>query len=193
MARQKKSKIASVITWLVLLLLLIGAIGAIVRLSGIGKDDITDMIKPTFRVEYDEKSYTVDNQNSVVLLKGNEAEFAVKNGNKFSVRVLPNVTEETDFTYTVNGKTYLYSGEKDLTEAFGIKIFENTFVIDMSRDYSLENVLSKVWGGETVTVGEHGSFPYYKLVVTSSDGKTVEMVLQFDVSKVVLTPDIIVF
>lgn len=191
MARQKKSKIISIITWLLLLLLLVGGIGAICHFAGIGKDDITDIVNPVFRIEYNSNVYKTDTENVIALPKDGRARFEVKGTKSYSAVIVPNVTTETDFTYTVNGKVYPYSGEKDLSKAFDIKCYDNAFTVTTDGDYTLENILFKIWGVETVTISEHGDFPLYKLIVTSSSGEIVEMLISLTVTGITLPANIV--
>lgn len=193
MAKQNKSKIISIITWVIVLLLLVGAIGAIIHFTGINKDDITDIVKPVFRVEYDGKVYKADTENVIDLPQSGQARFEVKGTNKYTVIIAPNVTAETDFDYTVNGKTYPYGGEKDLSFAFDLKKYDSAFTLSADNDYSLESVLSKIWGVDDISVNEHDNFPLYRIVVTSSNGETIEMLFGSRVDGVIISPDKIIF
>ncbi len=192
MVRHKKSKFASLISVLLCLFLFVGGIGAIFYFAGIGKDDITDIINPTFRVEYNGKTYKTDTKNNVISLSANsQTRFQVKGVKGYTVSVAPNVTEETDFTYSINGRTYPYSGE-NLTLAFDFNYYDNAFAVVLDNDFSLEKVLSKLWGAETdtVIVAEHGDFPLYKFVITSISGEVIELPFGSSVTDITL-PDII--
>ena len=137
MAKRKKSKILNVITWLLLLLLLVGGIGAICHFAGITKDDITDLVNPAFRVEYDGKVYKTDTENNVIALPTNsQARFEVKGVKGYTVAVAPNVTDETDFTYSINGKAYPYSGE-NLALAFDINYYDGAFAVVLGDDFKI--------------------------------------------------------
>ncbi len=177
MARQKRSKIISVITWLLLLLLLVGGIGAICHFAGIGKDDITDIVNPTFRVEYAGKVYKADTENVIVLPKSGQARFEIKNCENCAVKVLPNVNAETDFIFTVDGQEHKYSEVQDLTAVFikANNVYGDYFVIDCNNDFSLESVLSMLYDIEQITISEHVNIPPYKIVVTSSNGQVIEL------------------
>lgn len=192
MSKSNKSKLVSFITLIVVLLLLVVAVGAICHFAGIGKDDITDIVNPVFRIEYDGKVYKTDTDNSLALPNSGQARFEVKGVDSFTVKVAPNVTEETDFTYTVNGQTYSYLAEKDLTAVFDLKFYDNAFALDMGTNYGLENVLARIWGTDDIIVGEHGNFPLYKIVVTASNGEIIEMPFGVSVTGISI-PDHIVF
>lgn len=198
MAKQKKSKFVSVITWLLLLLLLIGCIGLILHFLGIGKDDITDIINPTFRVEYDGNVYKADTENVLALPESGQARFEIKNCESCTVKVLPNVTDETDFTFTADGNERKYSDVSDLTAVFiqTNNVYGEYFIIDCDNDYSLESVLSSALGADSVVIPVAEITDPYKLVVTSSDGEVIEIlfggthIYGFDI---VLNPSSIIF
>lgn len=193
MKRQKKNKFTNLITWVLLLLLLFGIVGGLLHVANIGKDDIVDIVKPSFRVECDGNVYRVNTNNIFEVPKSGQVRFDVKNCKDCSVKVLSNVTAETDFTFTVNGQEKKYSEIGDLTSAF-IKpknVYGDYFIIDFDDDYSLKSIISRLYNSEDITISEHDSFPLYKLVVTSSD-EVIEIILYFGVEKVEL-PESIVF
>lgn len=191
MAKQKKSKFVNFVTWLLLLLLLLGGIGVILHFAGIGKDDISDMVNPTFRVEYDGNAYKTDTENIVSISQGGQARFEVKNSGGFTVEVVPNLTAETDFSYSVNGQTHMFSEENDLSGVFGLQVFDGAFTVNFDNATSIESVLSTIWGTEDITVGERGSFPLYKITVVSSRGETVNIFLYYGITKIELPESII--
>lgn len=189
MSRYKKSKFVSSIS---IIILLLGCIGVVLYLSGVRKDDLTDIINPVFRVEYDDNIYKADTDNIISLPSKGQARFEVKGTDGYSVKVVPNVVEECDFNYTVNGKSYSYFAEKDLSSAFELQSYASAFVLDMSEKYDIESVLSRLWGSDNITVGEHESFILYKFVVTSVDGQVIELPFGSSAIKIVL-PESIVF
>lgn len=189
---KKKINFASVVTRLLILLLFVCGIVVTLRFAGIGKDDIKDIITPVFRVEYGGEIYKTDTENLIALPESGEVRFEVKCANSYSVVIVPNVTAETDFSFTVNGLEYPYSGEKDLSRGFELTCYDNAFTINTDEDYTLESVLSKIWGTDNVTVSEHDTFPLYKLVVTSSSGEKIEILLSFYIMSITL-PENIVF
>lgn len=195
MARQKKSIIKSVITWLLLLLFLAGGIGVICHFVGIDKDDITDIVNPTFRVVSGESVFKADKENVFYLPASGQARFEIKGTKGYTAKVIPNVTAETDFEYTVDGISYPYSGETDLSYAFDLKCYDNVLTINTDSDYTLESMLSKLWGidKEFVTVNEHENFSFYKLLVTSLNGENVEILLNIQVTDITVYPDKIIF
>lgn len=178
MARQKKSKIVNVITWLLLLLLLAGGIGALCHYSGIDKDDVINAVYPVFRVEYGGKTYkSTTANNAVVGLENGRNRFEVKGTDSFSVVIVPNVTAETDFTFSVGNEDCKYSEETDLSVAFDLQCYDNAFTLT-ADDCSLETILSKIWG-KPVTIGERANIPPYKIVVTSANGEVIDLIFPY--------------
>lgn len=175
MTNKNKTKFISVIVWLLLLLLLIGGVAMVLHFAGIGKDDIIDIVKPTFRVEYGENVYKSETENILDLPESGQVRFEIKNCESCTIKVLPNVTAETDFTFTVNGQEKKYSEVEDLTAAFiqPNNVYGDYFIIDSDNDYSLESVLSKLYGAESVEINAETAIYPYKMVVTSSSGEKI--------------------
>ena len=193
MARRNKSenKIVSVIIWLLLLALLVGGVAMVLHFAGIGKDDITDIFKPTFRVEYGENVYKTDTENILDVPLSGQARFGIKNCESCTIKVLPDVTAETDFTFTVNGQEKKYSEVEDLTAAFIRKnnVYGDYFIIDFDENYAVESVLSRVYETNNVEVGERTVTYPYKIVVTSSEGEKIEISLRFEAKVAKITLD----
>lgn len=189
----KKNKLVRLITSLLVVLLIIGSVGVILHFLGIGKDDITDILNPAFRVEYDSEVYKSDTENIIALPVKGKVRFEVKGTSSYTVDIVPNVTTETDFEYEVDGIKYKYGEEKSLSSAFDLKIYDGAFTIDTDVSYALDNILLKLWGENSkVVIAEHGSFPAYKCVVISSTGEMVELLLCTCIAGITL-PENIVF
>ena len=166
---RRKSKLSRLLTGLFALLVLALVIGAICKFTQVD-DEIIDLFNPTFRVEFNGVDYTGDN-NIITLTPNEQARFDVKSINGYKISVTPNVTADTDFTYTVDGVLYKYS-ETNLAKAFLAEdnIQAGYFTLNVLRDYSLESVLSKVYEGQTVLVDSNLVNPYL-LTITSNEQK----------------------
>ncbi len=180
MSGKKKSTFKSVLTVIITLLLIILAVGFIFKYTKAG-DKIKDLFNPAFRIECNGKDY--DGENNVIALspKG-QAQFKVKGVESYKIMLTPNVTSETDFEYEVNGGLYRYS-QADLSKVFTSGVKDGYFYINCIADYSLENVLSTIHGGEVV-LNVKIECPY--LLTFTSDNKTVKFaicaVLSLDLS-----------
>ena len=174
---KRKSKLSSLIIAVVALLVLAFVVGVIVKFTRIG-DDLTDLFDTSFRVEYNGVNYKGEN-NEIYLKNNEQARFEVKSVNGYSVVVKPNVTSQTDFTYTVDGVSYKYS-ETNLTKAFCTQdnFQSGYFKLNAFENYSLESVLSKLYEGKTVVVYGGVSDPYLLSVI--SGDITISFVLHFD-------------
>ena len=190
MRGKTKNKIARVFTFVLVILVLVLAIGAIVKFTTLN-DELTDLFDPTFRVKYCGDTYT-GTDNKISLPKGEQARFDVKSVNGYSVSVLPNVTPSTDFTYTVDGVSYKFS-ETNLTKAFlsQSNVQSGFFKLNAMDDYSIESVLSKLYEGKTVVVLNGVANPYV-LSVTSGDS-TINFVICLTASRITLDTEHILF
>jgi hypothetical protein len=189
-----RSGIVNVIVYLFVLLLLVGVVGAIVKLSGV-EEEIEDVINPTFKILVNDESFT-GNDNTLSLPESGQIRFEVKNGGKCTVKVVPNVTSNSDFTYKADGVECSFFETGELTSAFfsGSNIFGDYFVLNCGGDYSLKTVLTKVKNGAEIEVD--GDFEYpYRLLITSENGDVIGIVLKITVQSdgITLNPDNIVF
>ncbi len=191
MSGKKKSKFVTALTVLLFLLLIVAAVGAIIKFTKVG-DKVTDIVNPVFRVEYNGVAYTGDD-NKIGLPQDGKIKFEIKCTNGFKVKVTPNVTDKTDFTYTVNEREYSY-GDEDLSGLI-VKtenIYGDCFYIDCTQNFRLDNLLSNIWGGEKVTLNGTVQYPYL-LTVTGSNGESVSIAINQSYVTGVTLPESIVF
>lgn len=145
-------------------------------------------------IEYDGEIYAENSSAAIYLPEKGQARFTVKGVNDFTVDILPNVTKENDFYYTVDGRRYKFSDEPGFASSFGLSCDKNGFTLECKKSYELDTVLSELWG-QPVELDESAAnvkYPF-KIVVTSFDGETVIIALGAVGYSVFLTPDNIVF
>ena len=174
MSGKKKSKFMSVISVIVFFLVIVLAVGLIVKYTKAG-DKVKDLFNPAFRVEYDGKDYNGEN-NIIVLPTSGQAKFTVKGAESYKVSIIPNVTPETDFTYEIGNTVYNYS-QADLSRLFmgSDSIKNGSFYLNCLADYSLESVLSKIHDGATIQLNGSVTYPY--LLTFTADNKTVTFLI----------------
>lgn len=174
----KNSTVKNLIMLLAVLLLIVLAVGLVVKFTNIKDklpDDITDIVSPTLRVEYDGTTYT-GAENKIGLPESGQMLFKVKYGGNYTVEVLPNVTAANDFTFTTGGKTYPFSGENFTSLFIGKAVYTDYFVIDCTESFLLADTLSRVFGGAEITLNGTMDYPYM-LVVTADNGNTVSIAM----------------
>ena len=176
-SKKKKNTAVAVISCVLLVLIVLGAVGLLLRFT----NGFTEAFKSFYLVHDDEQ--ILNAQNQMVLDTGKEQSFEVhytfesvmdNPPNGYSVKIVPRATKATDFEFTVDGNKYLYSGEKDLTKAFGIVEDEDFFTLTIPHDLNMRKVLEALYPGQTVTVPDtlDGEEYYYTLVVTSYNEKS---------------------
>ncbi|MDE6492130.1 MAG: hypothetical protein K2L37_03160 [Lactobacillus sp.] len=177
MGGKKKTGFKSVISVIVFLLVIVLAVGLIVKYIKAG-DKVKDLFNPAFRVEYDGKEYKGDN-NVIMLPLTGQAQFKVKGAESYKVTLIPNVTSETDFTYEIGDTVYRYS-QADLSKVFinGDSIKNGSFYLNCVDDYSLESVLLKVHGGTKIVLNGGAQYPY--LLTFTADGATIKFLFGVD-------------
>ncbi len=194
MAGKKTGK--RILTALIVILVLILSLGLLSRLIGISGNQIT--------LTYGGESY----KKSVSGLEiAPESEFRLKLRDKsadYEVKIYAAGTEETDFTFTVDGKEYSWqkdiaganggSGE-EFTDAFEVTQTESGFTISCG----VEKALRDIWQDEEIVLPEEiPAGDRFRLEVTS--GKNT-LTVSFSVKEpesvgvegVELTPGEIVF
>lgn len=172
--QRKKRVLASLLSFLLFMLALALIVCFIVRY--VNKDDLNS---DTFCVECNGEKYSNADSNVLVLPIGEKVRLNVNGTDSYKVSVVPNVTEETDFIYTVDDKGYYY-GKEDLSGLIirNSDVFASCFYIECSEDNFLENVLSRMWGGKEVTL--HGTVQHpYLLKVTNENDETIQIAFSY--------------
>lgn len=173
-----------VITWAFVLLLLVGACGAIAYFTG----GFTGEFK-TFYITVDDKDIltsasgyqaSVDNPIEVQV----KYTFADEGTNGYSVKVVPNPLAGKDFDLTIDGEVYSYQAEPDLTAGFDIQYRENAFAI--APKGGLNDVISAVYPNSEISdVSDCGYENMFLLVVDSYNGEST-VTLAFSIKEKVL-------
>ena len=199
------NRISRAITYIVVVLLLLGIVGVCVNLitrpNGIylryGDTVVSDKTGG-ITVPYDE---------TITLKIENSEDWGAYSVTDCTVTIVPNVDDSHDVDFTVDGNTKpsAFSVEKDLTAAFvenydgkGLNISaDGEFSFKHSRK-TIAEILSAVYGGKTVTVDNYelSKYPYIAIKIVSPDGKqtlTVPVLLYTAVDGVTLNPNEVIF
>jgi len=165
---------AKVIAYVLIVALLCGIVGLVYTYTNGFNEDFK-----TFYVEYgDEKILTEESNKSFAAGKVHtfKVKYTFDNGKSetkdYSVKVIPNVTR--DFDFTVDGERYIYSKVSDLTGGFTLEKDETSFTLTLTDDLTLQKVLSSAYAGKTVVVpdeAEANNPKPYTLVISSYNGK----------------------
>ena len=154
-----------------LAVLVVGIIAVIYKYTNGFNEDFK-----TFYVEYNGEQILTE-KTTIELDPEEQHVFSVKytfdkeeDNRGYSVKVIPNVT--TDFEFTVDGKAYVFSKAKELTDAFKIIKDESSFEIEVDKSENIQEVLKRVYGGEMVVPkakAESNEYPF-TLVISSYNG-----------------------
>lgn len=199
--KKNVSSISKLITYVIVLVLLALTVGTIAFFT----NGFTDDFK-TFYIEYNGKKYVKAEEN-LFLADGRNHRFdckytfgkLVKDEPKgYTVKIVPHTTEETDFEFTVDGITYKYSKESDLTKGFNIDLQETFFIISLPCGIELQDVLQKIYSGKEVAVPDSlRDTEYYFTLTVSSYNNNVTYRFNFNfetlVSDITIHPGNIVF
>lgn len=171
----KKNRAIKVISYSISIILILGVIGGAYYLTNGFKKEIT-----TFDVLYNGQS--VVTSSDINLPYAEEITFNVKcllqlldkteEKKDYTIRVVPNITESTNFDFNVDGKIYSFAGESDLTSAFDIKKNVDSFSLFLPKTLTMENILKTNYPNSTITIPTAlTELNYFKIVVSSFDLK----------------------
>lgn len=201
--KDEKIKIAVIITAVILLLSLL--IGSIVSLTRSDDEGST----PTLYVKYNEEK--LETGSEVELEIGETVRFDVgydldfiSGQNGYHVKVMPRITEETDFTYTVDGTQKKFSDLPALTNTFNVVAEEGAFTLKANGDLPtiIASLYNAIYTVEGVPNAANTGKAYFTLVVLSADQtESVEIHLKLtgeeerdpEVTGITVSPGEIVF
>ena len=96
--------------------------------------------------------------------------FATDETKDYSVKIVPNKIENSDFTYTVDGERKSFQSETDLSDGFEIDKAEKSFKIKPKGE-TIAEVLSAVYGKEVTDCENKGYTDMFTIIVTSYNGE----------------------
>lgn len=130
-----------------------------------------------FYVQYGSQEI-IQNTNEIALPTDKHLIFYCKYplGDKkdFTVSIVPDSKRAFDFT--VDGLTYVYNGETDITSGFNIQKYDGYFSLFLPKYLAMTEVLQKVYEGKTISDIPQIDLTekdYFKLIVSSYNAETV--------------------
>lgn len=163
-------KISKAIIYIAFVLLLVVVIGVVFTLTGGGKTDFKQ-----FFLVYNNKIMVNGN---VQVVSGDILNFKTKylikddievTAKDIKVKILPNVDNDTNFSFTVNGIKHWFSDEKDFSKSIDCSVVDNEIILS-SKISSIRELLETVYSGQTVNTdwdSLDNSYPYLKMIVSS--------------------------
>lgn len=179
--KQNNSALYSALSFLLIAVLMLSVVGVIMRYTNGGTTDFA-----LFYVAHDGQNIMTD--TTVSLNDGETATFVPKyaaddimhsvgqNSEKkgYNVKIVPNITKETSFTYQVGDNKYRFEklADADFSEAFHLKKEEKAFSIQVD-EFTVQNLLSSQYENKTVTMPDdfYGDQIYFNLIISSYDEK----------------------
>lgn len=193
-----KSKIGQVVSYIVILLVIVAVIGVFAHFT----NGFTSDFK-TFYVSVDGKDVMIsgsgyaisENEPLSVDVKYTFGAFNKNDTKDYSVKIVPNKIENSDFTYTVDGESKSFQSETDLTAAFEIEKGEKSFTVK-PKGKSLTEVLTAFYDTEVTDCENKGYTDMFTLIITSYNGEAsvkLNFTIAGKVVGVVLDREVIVF
>ena len=149
------NKATKIITYILLLLAVITVIGVVAH--------FTNGFTSDFKTFY----VTIDGKDVMTSSGGYKVTAETKD---YSVKIVPNKIENSDFTYTVDGESKSFQSETDLTAAFEIDKGEKSFTVK-PKGKSLTEVLTAFYGTEVTDCENKGYTDMFTIIVTSYNGE----------------------
>ncbi len=188
MAKTNGKKVGKVLTYVLLVLCLVGAIGCIAYFTNGLTSDFA-----TFYVKVNDETIMTENGGYVLTMEEPltvDVKYTFEDMTEenlgYDVKVVPNTTSETNFDFYVDGEAYSFGAETDLTEGFNIVKNESSFTI--APKGSIKNILGSVYEGYEIQVYPDlidFSQDLFKIIVTSHDGSS-EVFLTFGVENIIV-------
>ena len=145
-------KIGKALSYAFVVLILITSCGLIAYFT----NDFTSDFK-TFYIETNGTTHLSDTAD-ILLSPDAENRFDVKytfsllneENNGYTVKIVPNISNDNDFDFTVDGEVYSFGAESDLTNCFDIVYYDDYFTIN--GDFRMQNILESLYPGSEVCV-----------------------------------------
>jgi len=176
-AKRHISAISKVIAYVLLILAIVGITGFIAVFT----NGFTSDFK-TFYLRRDKVMYTADS-GDYYLPAGEELRFDVgyafdvmdndDTPKGYTVKVIPNITDETKFTLVVDDEEVPLSEDTDLTSVFGITKYDEYFTLTLPTELTVKDIYETAYEGKTVSISDTDIAEqcYFSIVATSYDGK----------------------
>lgn len=170
---RKNNKVINIVISILSVLLVVAVIGFVFKFTNGLNEDLK-----TFYIEHNGKQIVATDSQMTFDVES-EHRFDCKylstpdEDNLFSVEVVPNATEKTDFNFTIDDISYKWSELKDLTACFTINKQHNYFIITFPADFSMQSVLNSLYPEKEVIISDTLSLYqyYYTLHVSNYNGK----------------------
>lgn len=182
---KKNSNASSVLVAIFSILFVVGVVAFVFKFTNGLNEDLK-----TFYIEHNGKQI-VATDSQMTFDTESEHRFDCKyisnpDNNTFNLKVVPNVTEETDFSYTVDGKSHKWSEVEDLTSCFNLDKQANYFIVSFPVDFSMQGVLNSLYPESQVVISDTLSlYQYYYTLHVSNYNEKINYYIDFNVSDVV--------
>lgn len=171
MAKRNGTKIATVISSILLLVLFVGMLTFLLKET----NNLTTNPGALY-VEVDGERIS-SNKDDQAISYGKEYRFDVgyaldidSQKKEYTVFIVPNVTNDTSFDFKVNNDLYAYEGINDLNQGFNVQIYDDYFTIKATSD--LPEIVKGIFPNATVSGVPNtinSEISYYKIIISSKD------------------------
>ena len=177
-------KVASIIAYVLILLLIVGIIAFVAVFTRGFTSDFA-----TFYVVYANENVFGESKPKVLIadteqrfeVKYTFGIFANKDNTDYSVAIVPYITDDTAFTYRMDGEDCLFEldAEKDFGAYFGVVKHDGFFTVNIPYEVDMQACLESMYTDSTVTVDDTvdiSALPYFAIKVKSYNGKSTVLI-----------------
>lgn len=178
---KKYNNATNIIVAILSILLVVAIVGFVFKFTNGLNEDLK-----TFYIEHNGKQI-VATDSKMTFDTESEHRFDCKyisnpDDNTFNLKVVPNVTEETDFSYTVDGESHKWSEVEDLTSCFNLDKQANYFIVSFPADFSMQGVLNSLYPESQVVISDTLSlYQYYYTLHVSNYNEKINYYIDFNV------------
>lgn len=180
--KQNNSALYSALSFLLIAVLMLSVVGVIMRYTNGGTTDFA-----LFYVAHDGQNIMTD--TTVSLNDGETTTFAPRYSaddimsavgqetktKGYNVKIVPNITKETSFTYRVGDNKYRFEklADTDFSSAFNLKKEEKSFSVKVD-EFTVKELLSVQHENKPVILPENFDYKqsYFNLIISSYDEKS---------------------
>ncbi len=178
-----KKAFMNALTAVAVLLIFVGLLGIVSKYSNGFNEDFK-----TFSLEHNNETISAT-ESKLTFDVGSEQKiycnYIIKpDDDSFSVSLSADTTKKNTFNYTVDGNSYSFKDNSDLSDYFELNKTNSYFTIKIPKDFSMENLLSSLYpdAEEIVIQNDVDYSNYYFTLTVSNYNESIMYHIHFNVA-----------
>lgn len=178
-----KKAFMNALTAVAVLLIFVGLLGIVSKYSNGFNEDFK-----TFSLEHNNETISAT-ESKLTFDVGSEQKiycnYIIKpDDDSFSVSLSADTTKKNTFNYTVDGNSYSFKDNSDLSDYFELNKTNSYFTIKIPNDFSMENLLSSLYpNAEEIVLQDDVDYSkYYFTLIVSNYNESIKYYIHFNVA-----------